>query len=189
MFVQICTTDVCLLSSLCSFRLFVSWLLWWIAVCGCDFAALLRVEDNEVACIGEANFAATTSDTIAQATLARSDVEQQRSRGLQCAIKAAATGATFTKSQSRPSFSACNMCIYHTYHWTCCPGTARTAPYYMHLRCVTAEQPRPAGAKPRKCKVEFKTLNGGDHDEPCPRCGCVTLTPEEETILMRDLIG
>jgi hypothetical protein len=83
------------------------------------------------------------------------------------------------------------MCIYHTFHWSCCPGAAAPAPYYLHQKCPTAEKSLPAGLSRnlvKRCKIEHRILDGADHDEPCPRCGCVTLTPEEQT-LMRDFIG
>jgi hypothetical protein len=66
----------------------------------------------------------------------------------------------------------------------------------MHLRCAHAMQPKPYGFQSRnsaldvkKCVIEHKILDGGDHDEPCPRCGNVTLDEEEEELWVRREIG
>ena len=88
------------------------------------------------------------------------------------------------------------MCIYHTYHWFCCPGTAQAAPYYMHLRCAHALQPKPYGFQVRnsnldakRCVIEHRVLDGADHDEPCPRCGNVTLDEVEQELWESREIG
>jgi hypothetical protein len=88
------------------------------------------------------------------------------------------------------------MCIYYTYHWSCCPGTARPAQCYMHIRCAHAMQPKPYGIEMRngeldtkKCEIEHRVLDGSDHNEPCPRCGAVTLDEEEEGQVERTDIG
>ena len=84
------------------------------------------------------------------------------------------------------------MCIYHTYHWSCCPGTSRPAPYYMHMRCIKATQPKPHGVrlgKEHQCHIEFRFLDGCDYEEPCPNCGAVTLDEEEERLFEREVIG
>lgn len=79
------------------------------------------------------------------------------------------------------------MCLYHTYHWSCCPGTAQPAPYYMNSKCDVATSSlranKPSGiVKSRKCKIQHKILDGGDHDQPCPKCGHVPLeVPEDES--------
>lgn len=75
------------------------------------------------------------------------------------------------------------MCIYYTYHWSCCPGTARPAPYYVHETCDKATGPKSiqlpgAGVKVidlwKKCKIQHEILDGAEADEPCPKCGCVS---------------
>ena len=88
------------------------------------------------------------------------------------------------------------MCIYHTYQWSCCPGTARPAPYYMHLRCAHAMQPKPYGYEMKqkaldtiKCNIGHRVLDGADHDEPCPRCGALTLDEQEERMFEGTVVG
>ncbi|OQU96829.1 hypothetical protein CLAIMM_02856 [Cladophialophora immunda] len=71
------------------------------------------------------------------------------------------------------------MCIYYTYHFSCCPGTARPAPYYVHSLCDKASSPKkfPLGAGGvkvmdlKKCKVQHEILDGAEADQPCPKCG------------------
>ena len=66
----------------------------------------------------------------------------------------------------------------------------------MHLRCARAMQPKPYGYQMKqasldatKCKIEHRVLDGNDHDEPCPRCGAVTLDEEEERLFEGTVIG
>lgn len=77
------------------------------------------------------------------------------------------------------------MCIYYTYHWSCCPGTARPAPYYVHSMCDRAASFKPissAGknAPLKKCKVMHEILDGGESDQACPKCGYVTFFAGED---------
>jgi hypothetical protein len=69
---------------------------------------------------------------------------------------------------------AAAMCIYYTFHFACCPGTAVSAPYYLHERCpISYDQCTPGVPKRllKKCKVEHEVLEGADYDQTCPRCG------------------
>lgn len=66
----------------------------------------------------------------------------------------------------------------------------------MHLRCALALQPKPYGVHLRnssldakRCVIEHRVLDGADHDEPCPRCGNVTLDDQEEALFERREIG
>lgn len=63
------------------------------------------------------------------------------------------------------------MCQYATFHWSCCPGTAAPAPYYMHAECELAQAPRIKGFIKKKCWIEHVIMDGADYDEPCPKCG------------------
>lgn len=75
------------------------------------------------------------------------------------------------------------MCIYYTYHWSCCPGTARPAPYYVHEMCDKATTPPKQQKSPtsgttnplklKKCMVIHEILDGAESDDPCPKCGYV----------------
>lgn len=84
-----------------------------------------------------------------------------------------------------------NMCIYHTYVWSCCPGTAQPAPYFMNSRCdiATASMKQRTARRSathqrrkmsRKCRIEHKLLDGEDYDIPCPACGSPDLLSAEE---------
>lgn len=90
------------------------------------------------------------------------------------------------------------MCIYHTYHWRCCPGTASPAPYFMHVLCETAGLGHVlswiggvplalVGGMVRRCEIQHRILDGAEHGVPCPRCGSVALTDEEERLEERVL--
>lgn len=49
--------------------------------------------------------------------------------------------------------------------------------------CIKAMQPKGFGIKALqrgKCHIEHRILDGGDFDEPCPQCGDLSLTREEE---------
>ncbi|KIV88882.1 hypothetical protein PV10_08515 [Exophiala mesophila] len=84
------------------------------------------------------------------------------------------------------------MCIYYTYHWNCCPGTARPAPYYLHEMCDKATAPKPATRADRllkKCKVVHEILDGAEAENPCPRCGYVVPTPHLTTIADMQILG
>ena len=66
----------------------------------------------------------------------------------------------------------------------------------MHLRCAHALQPKPYGFLVRnssldvkKCVIEHRVLDGADHDEPCPRCGNVTLDEVEQELWESREIG
>lgn len=77
------------------------------------------------------------------------------------------------------------MCLYHTYQWSCCPGTAQPAPYYMNSKCEVASAPRKSHNNASKCKIEHRILDGADHDMPCPNCGCVAMydgSPEADVL-------
>jgi hypothetical protein len=69
------------------------------------------------------------------------------------------------------------MCIYYTYHWSCCPGTARPAPYYVHSMCEPAATSAESKSKAtretplKRCTVTHEILDGAEADQPCPRCG------------------
>lgn len=64
------------------------------------------------------------------------------------------------------------MCLYHTFHWSCCPGTALPAPYYMNSTCDLASRSKKSRVqKRRKCKIEHRVLDGADHEHRCPKCG------------------
>lgn len=63
------------------------------------------------------------------------------------------------------------MCRYMTFHWSCCPGTAAPAPYYLHAECELAQAPRRIGYIKKKCRIEYEILDGADYDESCPKCG------------------
>lgn len=80
------------------------------------------------------------------------------------------------------------MCIYYTYHWSCCPGTAQAAPYYVHEMCDMATTPKQKASSegssscsttttttkpPKKCKIVHEILDGAESDDPCPKCGYV----------------
>lgn len=73
------------------------------------------------------------------------------------------------------------MCLYHTFHWSCCPGTAAPAPYYMHTECELAQTPRKRGMRTKKCQIEHVVLDGADYDEPCPKCGQKASDREDPT--------
>ena len=76
------------------------------------------------------------------------------------------------------------MCIYYTYHFNCCPGTARPAPYYVHSICSESSTSKKfahlanknGGARTQvmdleKCRIQHEILDGAEADIPCPKCG------------------
>ena len=61
----------------------------------------------------------------------------------------------------------------------------------MHSVCIHASPAKVNAGKAAKfdgkCVVEFRVLDGNDHDSPCPRCGKKTLTEGEELLLEAQL--
>jgi hypothetical protein len=71
------------------------------------------------------------------------------------------------------------MCIYYTFHFSCCIGVSAPAPYYLQELCPSATEKTAS----KKCKIEHQILDGSDYDDIlCPKCGRKGNSGEEDEI-------
>lgn len=77
------------------------------------------------------------------------------------------------------------MCIWYVYIWECCEREWIWAPESMQQPC----QKNLTNTEAQVCTVELKLLDGDRYNVHCPRCGDSTLTPNEEEIFLKDIIG
>jgi hypothetical protein len=75
------------------------------------------------------------------------------------------------------------MCIYYTFHFSCCIGVSAPAPYYLQELCPSTTASPAEKTASKKCKIEHQILDGSDYDDIlCPKCGRVGNSGEEDDI-------